>query len=250
MDTITSDSLGVILRMAGSDPRAAAAVREALRAAPKRVSPAYEFEQYCGECNDEFRRIRQGDYDAFAASFPYGDPGRFTDPALWDRNPRAFVLRHVPFTYRAMVDSSNAATLRTLRDIIGHADLPYRKRCDWIRTERLSLSPSDPDNAHPRLMLEDFESQSADYTNAVAHRNVVLAAANVLVYRAQTGRLPERLSDTGPDVPPDPFTGNPLQYRRDEKGGFTVSSIGQSAKDIPSDEFTRPPVVFRWVPAH
>lgn len=248
MDTVTSDSLGVILKMAGSDLPAATPVHDVLRAAPKPISLSFSFSQFCGECDDSFRRLRSRAYDDFVDSFPYGEPGRLTDPALWRRQPRTFLLRHLPFAYHAMVDAANAASLETLREIVPHADLPYVERRDWIRAERLALSPHNAENAHPRLILEDFESLSIDSAYALAHRNVVLAAANVLVYRAHTGRLPRLLSEADPEMPLDPFSGKPLKYQIDGKGGFTVSSVGQSAEDVSPGGYKRKPVVFHWTP--
>lgn len=53
-------------------------------------------------------------------------------------------------------------------------------------------------------------------------------------FRLETGKLPERLEELVPKymgkVPIDPFDGNPLRYKRLEKG-YTIYSIGEDGKD-------------------
>jgi hypothetical protein len=54
------------------------------------------------------------------------------------------------------------------------------------------------------------------------------------VFKARTGRYPDSLAELVPDllpaVPIDPFTGDPLVYRR-EGEGFVVYSLGSNQKD-------------------
>lgn len=61
-------------------------------------------------------------------------------------------------------------------------------------------------------------------------------------YRLTNSNLPEQLADLVPaflpDVPPDPYDGRPMRYRRREKG-YTVYSIGKDLTDDSGKE--RPP---------
>ena len=247
IDSVTSRSLGAILRIAGTDRRAATVVREAVRSAPQRPLLSFCLRNDCAIEDAAFRDMRQGYYDDFASAFPERDStGTTVEPSKWSLH--VFVLRHVPFAYHALVDSIDAASLRARRGIVTHADLPYGERRDWIRSQRLALNPGDTDNAHPLDLYKYFEGRSADEANTLAHRSVTLAAANVLIYRSRTGRLPYLLSEADSDMPLDPFSGKPLQYQLDGKGGFTISSVGQSAEDVSPEGYKRRPVVFHWGP--
>jgi hypothetical protein len=58
-----------------------------------------------------------------------------------------------------------------------------------------------------------------------ARGEVVLAAAELLAYKARHGAFPQHMEQALPEPPPDPFTNCPLRYRR-EGDGFVVYSVG------------------------
>jgi hypothetical protein len=68
-----------------------------------------------------------------------------------------------------------------------------------------------------------------------AYRRVVLAALALRCYEAEHGRLPERLDELVPEylpeVPLDPFDGEPLRYRADGDAAPRVYSIGPNRRD-------------------
>ena len=59
-----------------------------------------------------------------------------------------------------------------------------------------------------------------------AQEEVTLAGASLLAEKARTGAFPEVL----PDGFPDPFTGQPLGYRREGDTGFVVYSVGPDGR--------------------
>ena len=62
-----------------------------------------------------------------------------------------------------------------------------------------------------------------------ARQHVLLAGAALLAYRAEHSGFPERLDQAMEKPANDPFTGKPLQYRR-EGEGFVVYSVGESGE--------------------
>jgi len=67
-----------------------------------------------------------------------------------------------------------------------------------------------------------------------ARRYALLAAAALAVHRAETGEFPKKLAELTPklleQVPADPFTGEPLIYRRTEDG-YVLYSVGPDLED-------------------
>jgi hypothetical protein len=69
---------------------------------------------------------------------------------------------------------------------------------------------------------------------AAARRGLALLALDVCDFRSRSGRLPSTLAEIGTDLPADPFTGKPLNYRADARG-FTVYSTGMDGTDDSGD---------------
>ena len=74
-------------------------------------------------------------------------------------------------------------------------------------------------------MLPTLAQSSAREVWARAQEEVIMAAAGVLAHRARAGAFPDRLEQALATPPTDPFSGRPLQYRREGKG-FVVYSVG------------------------
>ena len=73
---------------------------------------------------------------------------------------------------------------------------------------------------------------------AEARLKCARSALAALRYRAKHGKLPETLDALVPDLveslPPDPFSGKPLLYRKDADG-FVLYAVGENGKDDQGD---------------
>jgi hypothetical protein len=141
-----------------------------------------------------------------------------------------------------LLDRSWALYLDLMEEFIEAAQLPPGERCrvaDAIATRHAAvfrrhdlLSTLMPSPA--RLIRADVEG--------LAHLLVAQTALAVERYRLASGGLPSRLEDLAPTyilrVPPDPFDGRPLRYRR-LPTGYVVYSIGRDEVDDNGRE--RPP---------
>lgn len=80
-----------------------------------------------------------------------------------------------------------------------------------------------------RILLPVF-NQAADAAGRMqANRRLTVTALHLLLMRARTGRLPERLPNLG-EATQDPFADGPLQYGR-KGSGFLLYSVGQDRED-------------------
>jgi hypothetical protein len=92
------------------------------------------------------------------------------------------------------------------------------------------------------LLLPAYPPSFTAAARGVAtHRCTVVLLAGER-HRRERGAYPQRLADLTPDylaeVPSDPFTGEPLQLRHDER--FIIYSVGQDEKDDGGEvNFTR-----------
>jgi hypothetical protein len=119
-----------------------------------------------------------------------------------------------------------------MRQVIAHLDKPYPIR--QTRLRRLT-NAAPPMNNPVNLVLSVFTSTQrlatvdAQVARRRAGEDVVSAGAAVLAYRARHDVCPDRLEQAMPQPPLDPFSGQPLKYRR-EGDGFVVYSVGASGK--------------------
>jgi len=232
-----SSGLGNILQMAGAEPSATRAVREAIRSAPSPPPLSQTFRAAPAEAEQWYVSVRASGYEHFLAGFSYGDPGRFTDPALWKPGLSTLALRYSPVAFRNLVYHTEAAELRAYRNVMTFADKPYPQSRD--DTERLltTFDPQERSSARARLSLGVAMNHLRRRAHALARRNAVLAGADVLDYRARTGHFPDRLEQAMLQPPEDPFTGKPLMYRRKGRDGFIIFSAGpEGRKDPPQSK--------------
>lgn len=90
----------------------------------------------------------------------------------------------------------------------------------------------------PQSRLSDFWSGGVYYYHRVLHHSWERPTIAILAlhrYRLRTGQFPdslEKLVETGylKELPPDPYSNNPLVYRRTPEG-FTLYSIGRNRMD-------------------
>lgn len=95
--------------------------------------------------------------------------------------------------------------------------------------------PGIPPKLISALMLPSLKRVAPKFTALEARRRLGLLAIIVERCRlANNGRLPDRLEELVPgftaELPKDPFDGQPLRYRKLEKG-FVVYSVGADRKD-------------------
>jgi hypothetical protein len=64
-----------------------------------------------------------------------------------------------------------------------------------------------------------------------AHEGLMLSALHLRLHQHVHGMYPAALSDLQAKVPHDPYTGEPLLYRREGAAGFTLYSVGPDRKD-------------------
>jgi hypothetical protein len=110
-----------------------------------------------------------------------------------------------------------------------------------MRKEAASLLPWERKTLS-LLLLPAYRAVFAAAARGVAQHRVTLALLACERYRRERGDYPKRLSDVTPDylaeVPSDPFTGEPLRLRHDER--FIIYSVGQDEKDDGGEvNFTR-----------
>ena len=82
------------------------------------------------------------------------------------------------------------------------------------------------------LMMPASTGAMLQQAKCVALMRVARAALAIERYRLTTARLPDKLADS---TPLDPFTGQPLRYKKLAKG-YVVYSVGEDGKDDGGDE--------------
>jgi hypothetical protein len=105
------------------------------------------------------------------------------------------------------------------------------------------------------LLLPAYSVTFASAARGVAEHRCAIVLLACERHRRQRGSYPKKLADLVPDylgaVPDDPFTGEPLRLRRDER--LTIYSVGQDEKDDGGNvDFSRglPPDAGLAVPPH
>ena len=122
------------------------------------------------------------------------------------------------------IDGQQANYLADMRHLIAGMDGPEAARRSAFAAV---MNPSAEDmktgsRAISFTLMRDPQMLDDDEKRIHAREAVTLAAATLLAARAKAGAYPDRL-------PPgflDPFSGKPLQYRREGADGFAVYSVG------------------------
>lgn len=85
------------------------------------------------------------------------------------------------------------------------------------------------------LLMPAFRQMDVAATRGQARLAITRVAFGLELFRLEHGQYPESLDALSPTilktVPPDPFTGKPLIFRRDEATGFIVYSLGDNRTD-------------------
>ncbi|HOB32775.1 MAG TPA: hypothetical protein PKH32_07850 [Verrucomicrobiota bacterium] len=110
----------------------------------------------------------------------------------------------------------------------------------------LSDNPADID---PRSFISSSISSLNRTINRLmaveAQRRLVITAIALKRYQQKHGQYPPELSALVPDflkeVPADPADGDPLRYRVEPDGGYTLYSVGENGTDEGGDPSPEPP---------
>jgi hypothetical protein len=112
--------------------------------------------------------------------------------------------------------------------------LPWPEGREEVERIHKSCSRGDLYSMVARIAAPNILLFYARMERAAARRGLALLALDVCDFRSRSGRLPSTLAEIGTDLPADPFTGKPLNYRADARG-FTVYSTGMDGKDNSGD---------------
>lgn len=227
-EAITLSGMQSILTLAGpnaavdADVRRAVAgscpqlfLRETLRAEPATMAPVF-IQLHRG----------QGQGIAWLSSAMSGlsDGGKM--PVVRSRN--APVSAAEQKIVSDAIDSQQASYLVDMRHLIAGMDGPEADRRSAIE---FVMNPSAEDvkggiRTLSFTLMPDVLKLDDDEKRIHAREAVTLAAAALLSAKAKTGTYP----DTLPSGSSDPYTGKPLQYRREGAGGFVVYSVGPTGR--------------------
>jgi len=145
---------------------------------------------------------------------------------------RTQLLVEGPRGYRRMVNAGLLFDIGQMDKAVAAARRPYPS--SLIAGARLSCEQPPEDCPSAGALLPAFDRVFRDGQYHMARVESARVALAALRCKAKNGRLPEKLQDLLPDfidaVPPDPFDGKPLRYRK-TKDGFVIYAIGENGKD-------------------
>ncbi len=126
-----------------------------------------------------------------------------------------------------LLDASEASVVRDLHRLAANTSRPpWERIAADSQVEAQAEGASNPVTIVRSVLMPVYQGIAANDARMAARREVLMAAAKLLAWKARHESYPARLEDAaGKTI--DPFTGKPLQYRR-EGGGFVVYSAGQS----------------------
>jgi hypothetical protein len=152
----------------------------------------------------------------------------------------------------AVVDANAAYLVWFYRGVARAFRMPYPQQVSLLSRLLADLEARgrgpDISVAVATIVVPAIPQFSTKLTETAARSQVIRAAAHVLGWRAEHGRLPTQLSECMPSAPTDPFDLKPLRYRR-EGSGFVVYSVGRTGKYSGvrlSDTQPKTEAVFRW----
>lgn len=215
VDAIALDGMSTMLRQAGPNAEATAAVRSVLANNP----PGYDI---VFAMRGEVVMSMNGLDHAVALGSPF--TWRMAGPptGAW---AQFLKLRPPSGLWRYFsIDPSKAAYLHWMMPMMEAARKPNPARVpamEAVSREVNALPRWNPTYIPVQSFMEVVPQFAARAREEDARRAVLTAAAAVLEYRARHGAYPARLSDAVAKPPPDPFTGRPIVYQR-TTSGFVV----------------------------
>jgi hypothetical protein len=131
----------------------------------------------------------------------------------------------------SLMDAVEADLLHQIRLAAARAAKPFgvRKAGEQQAEATASIQTSNPIELFRSVLLPDFYRVDIAGLRARAREEALIAGAAVLAFRAKRGGFPDLLQEALPSVPQDPFSGKPLEYRRESRAaasGFVVYSVG------------------------
>ena len=236
MEDIALAGMADILDMAGPDARVASAVRRAIEANPSRRDLTTAMRSDTMFRAMALRRVRSREDIRYLSL--QGDE-RYT---LGSDPSNGLVVHYV-------ARQAEAACLHGMGRYLEAFQRPAPERfaaMDAVTREIQGRSHRrlPPGEELGLFLTPDISQEPRTNTGTLAYRRVLLAACDVMYYRARTGAWPVRLEDVAHLVPMDPYNGKPLGYRR-EADGFVVFTVGGGS--VPATPLhTGSPTLFRY----
>lgn len=145
-----------------------------------------------------------------------------------------FFSRLLLWEWRPLLYADECYDLRLMETVVDDAALPYRES-HYAKHGAGEFPPEPPWWAFvARIAQPVFGRSQAVRDEAQAHLALACAGLGLQACRQQYGQYPDSLADLrarlGWKVPPDPFTGKDLIYRRQGRG-YLLYSIGADLKD-------------------
>ena len=111
----------------------------------------------------------------------------------------------------------------------------YEQAYSQLRKLASDSDPNDPAAAAVNAFIPALSSILTLKTRAKAHANAIEAAIEILLIRAKTGRLPDKIPA---GIPKDPLSGKDFEYKRSAEG-FILRCKGRDLDkdEIPEYEF-------------
>ncbi|HUU54629.1 MAG TPA: hypothetical protein VMY87_06900 [Armatimonadota bacterium] len=194
-----------------------------------RMHAALLGERACG--HDFFRQVRQSGGAAFGPSL--GDVGLAFPPIFLD------LYRTLG---RPLLNLDELAYLQHMEKVIAGFELPWSGRMSkHTGFDDAEAQFASRHHVISAMVLPVFSRSGLSMRRAEALVAATRAALAAKAFRAQRGRYPDSLADleaAGWSIPEDPFTGNPLRYRR-AGNAFVVWSLGPNIKDDNAAEYDR-----------
>jgi hypothetical protein len=222
-DALTLDGMRDILYMAGPNAKVADQVRTTIASSRPRFSLRHMLK---GEVVTQL-----GTMEMLRRLGPKGLAEYLTDKPV----PRFRKLAPgEQKLFQNLWDAAEADYLRQMRHAMTLADQPYParltqfKRLDQQFARLYATSPNHP--VRRLISTLPLEAAISVLGISLAREEVVIAAAAVLAYRARHSAWPDHLEEALPDPPLDPFSSEPVKYRR-EGEGFVVYSVGPTGKN-------------------
>jgi len=144
---------------------------------------------------------------------------------------------------RGMIKDGAVRCLEAISEVIQHSSqLPPHGALEQIGyvTAQLEHDLSNhcillaPKYAFPETMVATLERPYQQHLRGIARLACARTALRIESYRNAEGQLPESLGALGADrlegISPDPFSGDPVKYRKAEKG-YLVYSVGLDGRD-------------------
>ena len=115
--------------------------------------------------------------------------------------------------------------------------LPYPQA--KVEKDKFDSTVKQLNNYVSRMMLQNISCGVISYFDILAVRKGVYILAALQIYKIRHGAYPEMLSALAPgiipEVPVDPFSGQPFKYKLDKDGKIILYSVGENIKDDNGD---------------